>query len=272
MKETAISREVEYLPVDHIRPNPYQPRKYFNQATIEELAVSIENYGILQPLSVRKIGETSFELVAGERRLRAAKLLGMEKVPSIIVEIVDKDSAMLALIENIQREDLNYIEEAISYKHLIDDHGLTQEEIAKRVGKTQSTIANKLRLLRLSDNIKKILIDKSLSERHARALLRLPDEELQEEVLKKIIDNNMTVKKTEEIIEKTRRKFLHVNNLVGDKRKRSRAKVKSYINSRIYINTIKNAFLEIKNTGINATYEQNDFKDYVEIKIKLPKV
>jgi ParB family chromosome partitioning protein len=114
MKETAISREVEYLPVDHIRPNPYQPRKYFNQATIEELAVSIESYGILQPLSVRKIGETSFELVAGERRLRAAKLLGMEKVPSIIVEIVDKDSAMLALIENIQREDLNYIEEAIS--------------------------------------------------------------------------------------------------------------------------------------------------------------
>ena len=173
----------------------------------------------MQPLSVRKIGETSFELVAGERRLRAAKLLGMEKVPSIIVEIVDKDSAMLALIENIQREDLNYIEEAISYKHLIDDHGLTQEEIAKRVGKTQSTIANKLRLLRLSDNIKKILIDKSLSERHARALLRLPDEELQEEVLKKIIDNNMTVKKTEEIIEKTRRKFLHVNNLVEIKEK-----------------------------------------------------
>src|SRR5690554_1917315 len=202
MKSSAVPSEIEHISVDNIRPNPYQPRKYFNQAAIEELAVSIENYGILQPLSVRKIGDTSYELVAGERRLRAAKLLGLETVPSIIVEIIEQDSAVLALIENIQREDLNYIEEAISYSHLINDHGLTQEEIAKKVGKTQSTIANKLRLLRLSDQVKKILIDKALSERHARALLRLPDEELQMEIIKKVLENNMTVKKTEELIEK----------------------------------------------------------------------
>lgn len=271
MKASAISREIENISVGNIRPNPYQPRKYFNQAAIEELAVSIENYGILQPLSVRKIGETSFELIAGERRLRAAKLIGLETVPSIIVEIVEQDSAVLALIENIQREDLNYIEEAISYNHLINDHGLTQEEIAKKVGKTQSTIANKLRLLRLSDHVKKTLIDKSLSERHARALLRLPDEELQIEILKKVLDNNMTVKKTEELIEKTRHKLMEVNNHTGDKRKRSRAKVKSYINFRIYINTIKNAYQEIKNSGINATFEQKDYNDYTEIKIRLPK-
>lgn len=271
MKTNAVSKEIEYISVDHLRPNPYQPRKYFNQAAIEELAVSIESYGMLQPLSVRRIGETSFELIAGERRLRAAKLLGLKTVPSIIMETIEQDSAVLALIENVQREDLNYIEEAISYSHLINDHGLTQEEIAKKIGKTQSTIANKLRLLRLSDNIKKTLIDNSLSERHARALLRLPDEELQIEILKKVSDHRMTVKKTEELVEKTRRKLVEVNNHTGDKRKRSRAKVKSYINFRIYINTIKNAFQEIKNSGINASFDQKEYDGYIEIKIRLPK-
>ncbi len=274
MKENAnITREIEYIPVNDIRPNPYQPRKYFNQSAIEELAVSIKNYGILQPLSVRKIGQSSYELIAGERRLRAAKLLELETVPVIVVEIVDQDSALLALIENLQREDLNYIEEAQSYYHLINDHGLTQEEVAQKVGKTQSTIANKLRLLRLSEPVRKKVIDKSLSERHARALLRLPDEELQMEVLDKVIKNKLNVKKTEELIEKTRQKLVEGNNDLENQnnRKKSRARVKSYINFRIYVNTIRNAFEEIKKTGIKATFEQKDHKDYLEIKIRLPK-
>lgn len=272
MKETAsIAREIENVPVKNIRPNPYQPRKYFNQTAIEELASSIENYGILQPLSVRKIGESNYELIAGERRLRAAQLLNLETVPVIIVEIVDQDAAILALIENLQREDLNYIEEAQSYYHLINDHGLTQEEVAQKVGKSQSTIANKLRLLRLSDSVRKQVIDQSLSERHARALLRLPDEVMQAEVLDKVIKNKLNVKKTEELIEKTRERLVTGNKGAGKNRKRSRAKVKSYINFRIYINTIRNAFEEIKKTGIQATLEQKDYDDYLEIKIKLPK-
>lgn len=274
MKENAnIAREIEYIPINDIRPNPYQPRKYFNQSAIEELAVSIKNYGILQPLSVRKIGQSSYELIAGERRLRAAKLLELETVPVIVIEIVDQDSALLALIENLQREDLNYIEEAQSYYHLINDHGLTQEEVAQKVGKTQSTIANKLRLLRLSEPVRKMVIDKSLSERHARALLRLPDEELQMEVLDKVIKNKLNVKKTEELIEKTRQKLIEGNNDLENQnnRKKSRARVKSYINFRIYVNTIRNAFEEIKKTGIKATFEQKDHDEYLEIKIKLPK-
>ncbi|MCR1899253.1 nucleoid occlusion protein [Irregularibacter muris] len=271
MKENAIAREIEYIPVENIRPNPYQPRKYFNQSSIEELAASIENYGILQPLSVRKIGETHYELVAGERRLRAAKLLELKEVPTIVIEIVDKDSAVLALIENLQREDLNYIEEAQSYHHLLNDHHMTQEEIAKKVGKTQSTIANKLRLLRLSDPVKKILVDKALSERHARSLLRLPDEELQLEILDKVTEKSLTVKKTEELIEKTRQKLMEEQSGDGDKRKNARARVKSFINLRIYINTLRNAFDEIKKTGINATFEQKDHEEYIEVKVKIPK-
>ncbi|SJZ89519.1 nucleoid occlusion protein [Garciella nitratireducens] len=275
MKENAnIAREIEYIPVNNIRPNPYQPRKYFNQSAIEELATSIKNYGILQPLSVRKIGESSYELIAGERRLRAAKLLELETVPVIVVEIVDQDSALIALIENLQREDLNYIEEAQSYYHLINDHGLTQEQVAQKVGKTQSTIANKLRLLRLSESVQKVVIDQSLSERHARALLRLPDEELQMDVLNKIIKNKLNVKKTEELIEKTRQKLIEQDHKLKDSksnRKKSRARVKSYINFRIYVNTIRNAFEEIKKTGVQATFEQKDHEDFLEIKIKLPK-
>ncbi len=271
MKENAVSKEIEYIPVEDIRPNPYQPRKYFNQSAIEELAISIENYGILQPLSVRRIGSSNYELIAGERRLRAAKLLGLESVPSIVVETIDQDSAVLALIENLQREDLNYMEEAQSYSHLINDHGLTQEEIAKKVGKTQSTIANKLRLLRLSERVKKILLDRNLSERHARALLRLPDEELQIEILKKVLDNNLTVKKTEELIEKTRAKLLERDE-PRERRKKSKARVKSYINLRIYVNTLRSAFEEIRKTGVKATFEQRDHDDYIEIKVRIPKV
>ncbi|MFZ7133498.1 MAG: nucleoid occlusion protein [Eubacteriales bacterium] len=262
--------EVEYIPVEYIKPNPYQPRSRFTNSSLEELAASIKAYGVLQPITVKKSNDHSYELIAGERRLRASKLLGLKSIPAIVKEIIDSDSAMIALIENIQRENLNFLEEAESYQQLIFHHKLTQEQIAQKVGKTQSTIANKLRLLRLDKDIRKTLIDSDLSERHARALLRLPDEELQREALNKVISKKLNVKKTEDLIENIREKEL-INNHNEKLTKESRARVKSFINIKIYLNTIKNAFNEVIKTGINATYSEKDIGDAIEIKIKIQK-
>ena len=141
----------------------------------------------MQPISVRMIGNSNYELVAGERRLRACKNAGMDVIPAVLIEVSDKDSAVLSLIENLQREELNFLEEADAYFNLMKDYGFTQEELARSVGKSQSTIANKLRLLKLSPAVKKLLLEHNLSERHARALIKLPDEDIQMEVLKKVI-------------------------------------------------------------------------------------
>lgn len=262
--------EVEYIPIKFIRPNPYQPRNRFTNSSLEELAESIKSYGVLQPISVRKFNDESYELIAGERRLRASKLAGLETIPALVKEVMDSDSAMIALIENIQRENLNYLEEAESYHQLLQLHNLTQEQIAAKVGKTQSTIANKLRLLRLHTDVRKILLDNELSERHARALLRLPEEELQKEALNKIVAKKLNVKKSEDLIENIREKEL-INNHSEKLTKESRARVKSFINMRIYLNTIKNAYNEISKTGIDATYTENDMGDSIEIKIKIRK-
>ena len=148
-----MNNEIVKINIDEVIPNIYQPRKYFNEEAIEELSQSIKQYGIIQPLTVRKRGEI-FELVAGERRLRAAKLAKLETDPCNIVDITDSESAEIALLENLQREDLNYIEEAEAYYNLINDHNFTQDELAKRMGKKQSTIANKLRLLKLSSEVR----------------------------------------------------------------------------------------------------------------------
>ncbi|UZQ83009.1 ParB/RepB/Spo0J family partition protein [Thermoanaerobacter sp. RKWS2] len=175
-------QEISYLPIDSIRPSPYQPRKTFDIKNLQELSESIKVYGVLQPITVRMVGNNSYELVAGERRLKASKLAGLTEIPAIIVNAQDEDAAVLALIENLQREDLNFIEEAEGYYNLINDHHLTQEQLAKMLGKSQSTIANKLRILKLSKEIKEKLLENDLTERHARALLRLPDEELQKKL------------------------------------------------------------------------------------------
>lgn len=261
---------VEYIPVEFIKPNPYQPRSRFSNTSLEELAASIEAYGVLQPITVRKFNDNSYELIAGERRLRASIIAKIPKIPAIVKEIVDSDSAIIALIENIQRENLNYLEEAESYQQLMGIHDLTQEQIAQKVGKTQSTIANKLRLLRLDDEVKRVVIDNDLSERHARALLRLPEKELQKLALDKIVQKKLNVKKAEELIENIRDKEL-INNHEEKLTKESRARVKSFINMRIYLNTIKNAYNEILKTGIAATYAENDSDDFIEIKIKIKK-
>ncbi len=258
-------RKVMEIPIDIIIPNPYQPRKTFSQASLNELSESIKTYGILQPITVRKIGESRYELVAGERRLRAAKIAGLRNIPAIINNLSDESSAVLALIENLQREDLNFIEEAEGYNNLIKDHSFTQQQLAEKLGKNQSTIANKLRILRLSDEIKEKLLENNLTERHARALLKLPDEELRMQVLEVIIKNDLTVKKTEKIIKDI------LEDLSKPKEPEKKQRIKAALNFKIYLNTLKNAYNAILDTGINAKYKEVDKGDHVEVVVKIPK-
>ncbi len=253
------------IPISMIKPNPYQPRKDFNKKSLEELSASIKSYGVLQPISVREIKTDSYELIAGERRLRATELAEIASIPAIVVEYRDKESAFLALIENLQRDDLNFIEEAEGYHNLIVDHGFTQQEIASKMGKSQSTIANKLRLLKLPEDIRKTLLENNLTERHGRALLKVSDDDLKREVISKVIKNDLNVNKSENLVDGI------LNDLTTTKEKRSKQKIKSMINVRIYLNTIKKAFSAIKDTGIDARYKEIDKGDYVEVTVRIPK-
>lgn len=263
-----IQKQVRYIPLDAIRPNPYQPRRNFSKRSLEELSQSIKSYGIIQPISVRQITENTFELIAGERRLRASELAELTEVPAIIVEYRDRESAIIALIENLQREDLNFIEEAEGYNNLILDHKFTQQELAEKIGKSQSTIANKLRLLKLSEDIKTILVEEGLTERHGRALLKLPDDDLRKVVLEKTIKNNLNVSSTEKLVEDILDKFREKPEENDDSHRQN---IKSLINLRIYINSIKKAYEAIKSSGMDAKYKETDKKDYYEVTIKIPK-
>lgn len=256
-------REILYIPINYIRQNENQPRRIFNQNTLLELSESIKEYGVLQPISVRKNGDTHFELVAGERRLRASQLAGLEKVPAIVVDINDTESAVLALIENLQREDLNYIEEADGYQRLIQEHNFTQDELARQIGKKQSTIANKLRLLKLSSKVKEKLITQGLTERHARALLKLPDEEAQLNIVDEIIKRDLNVKRTEEMIEDIISSKEDENN-----KKDKKAKFKWSISPKIITNTLRQI---MDKNGIEATYSHKEKDEYLEIIVRIPK-
>ena len=252
-----------YLSIECITANTYQPRKYFNEEALAELSESIKNFGIIQPLSVRKISEDKYELIAGERRLRAAKMAGLKFVPATVVNISDRDSATIALLENLQREDLNFIEEAEAYFNLIKDHGYTQEHLALSIGKKQSTIANKLRILKLDDEIRNIILKNLLTERHARALLKLHDVEIQKKVLKVVISKGLNVKGTENLIESELLKIT-AKDLASDGKKR----IKGIFSPKVYVNTIKQVFDKF---GINANYKSKEFDDFVEVTIKIPK-
>ena len=190
-----------YLPIENIRPNPYQPRREMDKDALEDLCASIKQYGLMQPVVVRQINECDYELIAGERRLCACRMAGMTQISAIVIRAGGTDSAVMALIENIQRENLGYIEEAEAFCALLSDHGITQEELAARLGKSQSTIANKIRILKLSPEIRNKLMENNLSERHARALLRLCDEKSRIKALNLIISRGLNVVKTEEVIE-----------------------------------------------------------------------
>lgn len=260
-------RNISYLNIDSVRPNPYQPRKQFSKASLEELCESIKQYGVIQPINVRKITNNHYELVAGERRLRAATMAGLTQIPAIIINVNDNDSAVLALIENLQREDLSYMEEAEGYNNLINEHGFTQEDLANKIGKSQSTIANKIRLLKLPPMVKKILQDNSLTERHARALLKLHDEQLQLKVLKNVCEKGLNVKKTEELVERAIEKYTAQEKEKVAERKFTRA-IKDI---RIFVNTIKQAIDIMKKSGVNVRAAQLDRGEYIEFVIRVPK-
>ncbi len=257
-----MNNEIINISIDKVMPNIYQPRKYFDEDAIEELSESIKQHGIIQPLTVRKMGE-SFELVAGERRLRAAKLINLETVPCNIVDITDSESAEIALLENLQREDLNYIEEAEAYYNLINDHNFTQDELAKRMGKKQSTIANKLRLLKLSSEVRSLCLQNNLTERHARALLIIHEEDLQLKIIKAIIKDGLNVKKTEELINRELLKISgkQLNN-------KSKKNIKATFPAKLYVNTIKQV---LQKFNIPAEYNYKDEEEFIEVTVKIPK-
>ena len=251
--------------VDKIRPNPYQPRQEMEKESLAELEESIKQYGLMQPIVVRRINENEYELIAGERRLRACKNIGLDKISAVVVKASGTDSAIMALIENIQRENLGYIEEAEAFLSLLAVHGLTQDELAARLGKNQSTIANKIRILKLSPEIRAILSQHGLTERHARALLRLPDEKEKRKALTIIINKGLNVVKTEELIENMLAKQ-------SESKKDSETKnIRIFKDIRIFQNTIKQAIDIMKKSGINASALKKESEEFIEYTIKISK-
>lgn len=253
--------------ITDIIPNPFQPRKIFNHDSLQELSASIKEYGVIQPLIVRMINN-GFELVAGERRLRASKLSGLTQVPVIVKEFTDKEVAELAMIENLQREDLHFLEEAEGFQQLIISFSFTQEELAKRMGKNQSTIANKLRLLKLAPEVRAVVATEKLTERHARSLLKIDDTRLQMEVLELIREKGLNVRETEELIEE----FLEdIAKQIEEKNTPKRSVVKVIRDVRIFINTINNVVGEMKKTGLKIKVKQEQDEEYIHINLRIPK-
>ncbi|HWR23302.1 MAG TPA: nucleoid occlusion protein [Feifaniaceae bacterium] len=262
----AEGKKLMRLPVEEIRPNPNQPRKTFDDEALTELADSIKQVGLIQPLVVRKT-VTGYELVAGERRLRACKLLGMKEVPCIVEDaMVEQESAMVALIENLQRENLHYLEEAECYAQLIASYGLTQEELALRLGKSQSAVANKLRVLRLSPEVKGAMTEARMTERHARALLRLKDDSAQLQVIEKVKAKALSVKDTEKLVEKT------LNRMFDEKKDGAapRPKILRYMRDyRLFLNSINAAAKQLSDLGMQVDVQQTDAADGVDVFIRV---
>lgn len=253
--------KVLHLNVESIRPNPHQPRVNFTPDELRALADSIRQNGILQPLTVRRCGD-EYELIAGERRLRAAKLAGLHSVPCIVMEINDRNSAILALVENIQREDLNYFEEAAALEKLITYYGMTQEDAAMKLGRAQSTVANKLRLLRLTEAERCYILEHHLTERHARTLLRLGSPEERMQVLEKITKLGLNVEKTERLID----------GIIGKKKEEESFRKRSILfrDVRLFTNTINKAVETMQAAGIPAASQKMQFDDYIEYRIRIP--
>lgn len=251
--------KVVKVPIEQIFPNPYQPRKTFDEEALADLSASIAQYGVLQPLLVAPAENGRYLLIAGERRLRASRMAELTEVPVIISEYTSQQIAEIALIENLQREDLHYLEEAEGYEQLMEQFHLTQEAMAARVGKKQSTIANKLRLLRLSQQVRKVLVEAELSERHARALLKLEDDVKRLEALEIIIARRYNVRQTEEYIDK----------LLSDKRQEKKKRLVIVNDVRIYLNSIKQVVNAIKDVGIPVNMEQTIDGDEVVVSLRI---
>jgi len=253
-----------YLCTEDIAPCPVQPRKNFDDESLRELSESIRCYGVLNPLTVRLRGGC-YELVAGERRLRAAKLAGLREVPCILVDVDMEGASLIALVENLQRRDLDFIEEAEGINRLILLFGMSQEEAARRIGKSQSAVANKLRLLKLPRDILEALRDNSLSERHGRALLRLPTAELQREVLGHIIENQLTVAATESYIEA----LLTASEPSEEKPSQKRSFILKDV--RIFLNSLSHSLEVMKQGGIEAGMKRQETEDSLILTISIPK-
>lgn len=254
--------QIVMVRIAEIVPNRSQPRTEWNAAALESLSESIRENGILQPICVRKTGAV-YEIISGERRTRAAKLAGLTEVPCIVMSVDDEQSAVLALIENIQRKDLGYFEEALAIEKLISFYGLTQEEAASRLGKAQSTIANKLRLLRFSDGERRMLITGDLSERQARALIRIDDPKLRERTLEKIIRGNLNLKQTEQLVNLT---------LEGVPSRKSKPKAKAIFSAppKIYMNSLNALIKRIREDNVPCECETARSERFYEYTIRFP--
>ena len=264
-------REVARIPIDSIRPNPYQPRRVFSQEALEELCASIKQYGLLQPISVRKTGNDTFELIAGERRLRASKMAGMKYIDAIIFSTYEQDSAVIVMMENLQRENLHYMEEAEGYQNLIRDHGLSQDELARRLGKNQSTIANKMRILKLPMPVKRMLLQYNLTERHARALLRLHDEEAQIKVIQIIVAQGLNVKATEDLVERTISRMYGIAEEEESEKKPSR--ISGFVrDTRLFVNSIRTIVQQMTDAGLAPRFDASEQENGVDIHIWVPNV
>ena len=257
--------EIIEVPIDQISPNPFQPRKSFTEEGLAELTASIREYGIIQPLVLRKADEGN-EIIAGERRLRAAKMLGLLVVPCIFRQATDKEMAEIALIENLQREDLHYFEEAAGYEKLLTQFELTQEDLARSVGKDQSTIANKLRLLKLAPEVREFIYQAKLTERHSRALLKIIDFPSQMAVLQVVAENKLNVKDTELYIEQC---LLAQNPVQRKDKKQSVLRVVKDV--RIFINTVGELVKQMKKTGVDVRLTQTQDDNSVTITMVVPK-
>jgi ParB family chromosome partitioning protein len=252
---------VLFLPVDAISPNPNQPRRQFSQPELEELAHSIQALGILQPLTVRR-RDGAWELVAGERRLRAARLAGLTQVPCLSIQADSQSSSLLALVENVQRRDLDFWEEALAIRQLIDTYHLSQEETARRLGKSQSAIANKLRLLRLPPQALSALRDAGCSERHARALLPLEDPALQQQAARQVVDQSLTVAQTEALV---------ASLLAARPAPKGRRPIFLVKDVRLFLNTISRSLDLMRSAGVDAQCHRTDSEEEILLTIHIPR-
>lgn len=257
--------KISEIPIIKIRPNKSQPRHVFNEDELAALSRSISENGVLQPITVRRISATEYELIAGERRLRASVLAGLKKIPCIVIKCSDKESAVFALLENLQRSDLGFFEEARGISKLIRRFGLTQEEAARKLGKSQSTIANKLRLLKLTYEEQEWILNAGLTERHARALLRIDDKDVRREALSKIISDKLNTQQTDSLVS------IMLNSLeqpVIRQKGISKVVIKDV---RIFVNTINKAIDTMRLAGIDAQSNKTDCENFIEYTIRIPK-
>ena len=267
LPEQEITRtEIVSIPLAQIMPNPFQPRKTFSAEGLQELCASIREFGVIQPLIVRKT-DSGYELIAGERRLRASGLAGRDDVPCVLRDASDKEMAEIALIENLQREDLHYFEEALGYEKLLRQFNLTQEVLAERVGKTQSSIANKLRLLKLPPEMREYIFEEKLTERHSRALLKVDDSERQWQLLKFVAENKLNVRETESLIEAQ-----FQNEPIPEQKVVRRPQMLKIVKDvRIFINTVGELVKQMKKTGLDVRLKQEQDDEFVTITMVVPK-